>query len=194
MDTGPSAALGRRRRLHAAWLLALHGLRRSEVCGLRWEDIDFRAKTITITRARVFVNTDIVIGPPKTERGQRTLPPPLDVIDALRALRALQKREHLAAGPAYVADGYLVVDELGRALHPSWSSSRFAVLASAAGCPPVRLHDLRPSSVSIKRSLGWPDHLVAAWHGHDEAVMKAVHTHTYLEDLRRYAEGLPLPL
>ena len=86
-----------------------------------------------------------------------------------------------------------MADELGRALHPSWPSSRFAVLAGAAGCPPVRRPDLRHSSVSIKRSLGWPDHLVAAWHGHDEAVMEAVRTHTRTDDLRRHAEALWCP-
>ncbi len=184
------AAVAAGHRLHAAWLLALHGLRRSEVCGLRWEDVDLRSRTLTIDRVRVVANWDVVVGPPKTERSRRTLPLPTDVTEALRSLKTTQAREQLAVGAAWVSDGYLVADELGRALHPSWFSSRFTVLPKAAGCPPVRLHDLRHSSVSIKRSLGWPDHLVAAWHGHDEAVMKAVYTHPYMDDLRRHAEAL----
>jgi hypothetical protein len=52
----------------------------------------------------------------------------------------------------------------------------------------IRLHDARHTSVTLKRSEGWPDHLVALWHGHDESVMRATYTHSYLEDLRHQAE------
>ncbi len=138
----------------------------------------------------VVVDGEVLIGPPKTNRGRRTLPLPADVVNALRSLEAVQGRERREAGPAYVGEGYALADELGRAVHPAWSSSRFAVLANAAGRSPVRLHDLRRTSVSIKRSLGWPDHLVAAWQGHDEAVMEADGPHTHMDDLRRHAEAL----
>ena len=44
-----------RDRLHAAWRLSLYGLRRGEVLGLRWSDIDLKAKTLTVRQARVLV-------------------------------------------------------------------------------------------------------------------------------------------
>jgi integrase len=62
-------------RLNAAWQLSLYGLRRGEVLGLRWGDIDLQAKTITIRMARVEVTgVGVVEVEPKTERGKQTLP------------------------------------------------------------------------------------------------------------------------
>jgi integrase len=63
-----------RDRLHAAWRLSLYGLRRGEVLGLRWSDIDLRARTLTVRQARVLVDYKVRIEEPKSRNGQRTLP------------------------------------------------------------------------------------------------------------------------
>jgi integrase len=89
-------------RLSAAWQLSLYGLRRGEVVGLCWSDIDFQTKTITIQRARVEVTgSGVVEVGPKTERGKRTLPMDDALATALRSLKAQQARERLEAGEAY---------------------------------------------------------------------------------------------
>ena len=59
------------------WYLALSGLRRGEVAGLKWSDIDFDAGTITIARTRVELGggpTTVVENEPKTLAARRTLP------------------------------------------------------------------------------------------------------------------------
>jgi len=61
-------------RLHVAWRLSLHGLRRDEVLGLRWSDIDPRAETLTVNLARVPVEHRVRIEEPKSRNGKRTLP------------------------------------------------------------------------------------------------------------------------
>ena len=61
-------------RLHVAWSLSLHGLRRGEVLGLRWSDIDLRAETLTVNQARVLVEYRVRIEEPKSRNGKRTLP------------------------------------------------------------------------------------------------------------------------
>lgn len=177
-------------RLHAAWLLAFHGLRRGEVLRLRWEDVDLQQRIVRITRARVAVGRDVVVSGTKTARGTRTLPLPADVVDALVGLRARSAAEQDALGPAYAPSGCVAVDEAGSPLRPEAFSDAFRRLALRAGCPPVRLHDLRHTRISLKRSLSWPDHLVAAWHGHDESVMRRTYTHHYLADLRAHADAL----
>lgn len=84
-------------RLAAAWRLSLYGLRRGEVCGLRWDDVDLTARTVTIGRSRVLVNGKVIVKTPKSERGYRTLPLD-DVLAAeLRALHARQAAERLVA-------------------------------------------------------------------------------------------------
>jgi len=76
-------------------------------------------------------------------------------------------------------------------MHPEVDAARFRRLAMEFGVPAIRLHDTRHTSVSLKRTQGWPDHLVAAWHGRDEAVMRATYTHSYLADLRPHADAMP---
>ena len=61
-------------RLYVAWRLSLYGLRRGEVLGLRWSDIDLRAGTLTVNQARVLVEYRVRIEEPKSRNGKRTLP------------------------------------------------------------------------------------------------------------------------
>ena len=181
-----------RDRLHAAWLLTCCGLRRGEVLGLEWErDLDLAESTVTVTVSRTTVGGQIIEGPPKTRRGARTLPLDAAMLAALRGLRRRQAEERLAAGPAYDGtNGKVVVDEIGRPPRPEWYSDMFARIARQAGVPVIRLHDARHTSVTIMRSLGIPAHVVAAWHGHDEAVMARVYTHAYLDEMRDAAQRL----
>lgn len=190
-------AVARRDRLYAAWLLSLYGLRRGEVLGLRWQVddrwswVDLAAGGLRIggqEATRTIVAGQEVLGPPKTKRGARELPLDDELTAALRSLRATQAAERLAAGTAYDDSGSVVVDELGRPVRPEWFSDTFGRIARQAGCPPIRLHDARHTSVTIMRSLGIADHVVAAWHGHDETVMRATYTHTFTEELRAAAE------
>ncbi len=178
-------------RLDAAWRLSVvGGLRRGEVCGLRWTSIDLTAATLAITEARVTVRGETLVSKPKTARGARVLPLPAQLIDALRRHHARQAAERLAAGEAYQDSGYVVTDELGAPLRPEVYSDRFARLARAAGVPAIRLHDARHTSVTLKRADGWPDAVTAAWHGHDEAIMRRVYTHVTVEDMRQHAQRL----
>jgi integrase len=72
-------------RLNAAWQLSLYGLRRGEVLGLCWSDVDLQNKTLTVRLARVEVTgAGVVEGEPKTERGRRTLPLDDGLVAALR--------------------------------------------------------------------------------------------------------------
>lgn len=102
-------------RFAAAWLLSLAGLRRSEVLGLRWEDVDLDAGVVRIERGRVAVTpTTDAVDEPKSEQSRRVVPVGLlpGVVDALRAFRTVQARDRLAAGSAYRDSGYVVVDEV----------------------------------------------------------------------------------
>ncbi len=93
----------RRDRLHAAWRLSLYGLRRGEVLGLRWSDIDLKAKTLTVSQARVLVEYRVRIEEPKSRNGRRTLPLDDELLAALTLLRKIQMEESPAAGTAYRA-------------------------------------------------------------------------------------------
>jgi integrase len=124
------------------------------VCGLRWEDIDLAAGTVTIGRARVLVNARVIVKESKSERGYRTLPLDKQLTAALQSLRKQQATERLAAGQAYQATGDVVADELGAAPSPEWFSDEFHRLAATAGVPRIRLHDGRHTVNSLMEMSG----------------------------------------
>ena len=88
-------------RLYVAWRLSLYGLRRGEVLGLRWSDIDLRAGTLTVNQARVLVEYRVHIEEPKSRNGKRTLPLDGELVAALTMLRKRQLEESTIAGAAY---------------------------------------------------------------------------------------------
>ena len=170
-------------RLAAAWRLTLYGLRRGEVLGLRWEDVDLGARMVTIGRARVLVEGRAIVKAPKSENSWRTLP--LDDVLA-RVLQALQDRqvtEEMEAGATYEVSGYLVTDELGAPVGPDWFSNEFHRLAASAGVPRIRLHDGRHTVNSLMAAAGVPPHIRAAWCGHTTQVNESTYTHARTEDL-----------
>lgn len=126
-------------RLHAAWRLTLYGLRRAEVCGLRWSDVDVAVGTLTITRTRPVVEGKVIVKAPKSQRGIRTLPMDAELVATLEALHDRQVTEAMEAGEAYESSGYVVTDELGAPVHPDWYSDEFHRLRESAGITRITL-------------------------------------------------------
>jgi integrase len=174
--------------LSACWLLTMAGLRRSEVLGLRWSDVDFGASTIAVRRGRVLVDAHTVDeGDPKTRSSARVLELSTEYMDALKAMRAEHVR-HL--GIAHMRDGYLAVNEFGQPVRPELYSDRWRRLCERAGVRALTLHEERHSSVSLLRAKGVPDQVIAAFHGHDEQTMRRTYSHLQPGDLRQAAAAL----
>ncbi|MEQ7127068.1 tyrosine-type recombinase/integrase [Actinopolymorpha sp. B11F2] len=108
----------RRDRLEHAWHLALHGLRRGEIAGLRWSSVDLKAGTLVVEESRVSVDGQAVASSPKSKRSTRTLPLTPELIKVLKRAKRRQRAEQLAVGRAYRESGYVAVNEIGEALHP----------------------------------------------------------------------------
>lgn len=188
-DAGRFLAFVANGRLNYAWHLSLHGLRRGEVVGLRWDDVDFQGEQITIRQTRVVANSRVVVTSPKN-REQRYVPLGRATIDALRTEKALQAAERLRAGAAYLDEGWVVVDALGRPMRPETYSGRFRQLASEAGLPVIRLHDLRHTTASILASNGVALTTAAGLLGHDPVVFARTYAHLYDKDKRDAVRGL----
>jgi len=155
--------------------------------GLRWSDVDLTAGVLSIKRGRVLIGKRTEEGATKTKRGARELPLPSDVLSALRAMREAQ-----AAGFGFeqVRSGYLATNAAGEPVrHQRWSDE-WREHCEAAGVPVVTLHAARHSSVTAMRDAGVPDRHVAAWHGHDEAVMRRTYSHAHRERLAEAGEAL----
>jgi integrase len=189
-------------RLHAAWRLSLYGLRRGEVLGLRWADIDLKVKALTVTQARVLVDYKVRIEEPKSHNGKRTLPLDDDLVDALIQLRKRQASECERAGSAYGAglaeldwytagDQYVVTDELGTPLHPESYSGEFTRLLRLAGLPKIRLHDSRHTTLSLLEKAGVPISIISKWAGHyDSSFTMKTYVHASDDDLKQGRQAL----
>jgi len=163
-------------RREVAWLLALYGLRRGEIAGLLWADVDLNAHKITIRRARVRVDGQAVESQPKSERGNRTLPVTDDLTAALRRAKRLQAADRLAAGPAYEDSGYVVTDELGVAVPPGRLTYRWSMAVKASGLPRIRLHDGRHTAGSLMHARRVPIADISAWLGQPRPPSPCVRT------------------
>lgn len=176
-------------RLSAAWRLSLYGLRRGEVLGLSWDDVDLDACTAHVVASRVVAGREVVISGTKNRKG-RVVPLGPEVVADLKALKTVQARERLASGEAYTFTGLIVVDELGVPLRPERYSDLFHMHADAAELPRIRLHDLRHTAASLLAANGVPIVTAAALLGHDPMVYAKTYAHHYADDLRKASDVL----
>jgi integrase len=154
-------------RLVAAWALLLtRGLRRGELAGLRWKNIDLDRGELRVLETRIVVDGRVVTSTPKTAAGRRTIALDESLVGLLRSHRARQSSEKLAAGSAFDRSGYLVADELGRPYSPEWISDRFDELQAGADLPRIRLHDCRHTAASLMLAAGVPVKVVSEMLGH----------------------------
>ena len=176
-------------RYAAAWRLSLYGLRRGEVLGLSWSDIDLDGETVRVATTRVVAGGEVITSSTKN-RKVRTLKVGPEVIADLRQLKAAQARERLAAGKAYASTGLVVVDELGVPMRPERYGNLFQEHAKSAGLPRIRLHDLRHTTASLLHSLGQPPAACAKYLGHTTEVYLRTYAHLYADDEDATARGL----
>jgi integrase len=154
-------------RLAAAWrLLAATGLRRGEILGLRWSEVDLDTATVRIEATRVMVNYTVATNRPKTEKGRRTIALDPTTVASLRAWRATQAKERLRVGAGYVNSGLVFTRPDGAGLHPQRFSGWFAQHARRAGLPVIRLHDVRHSYATAGLAAGVPLKVMSERLGH----------------------------
>jgi integrase len=156
--------------------------------GLRWAHVDFIKSSITIEEARVYLGGTVIQSTPKTRRGYRVLPIWNTLEASLRALKTTQATERLSVG-GWDSD-LLAVDPAGRPILPRAYADRFKKIAQQIGLPTIPLKNARHTSVTLMRNEGVPDHIVAAWHGHDETVMRAVYSDAQAPQMRSAAEAV----
>lgn len=166
-------------RLGALWaLLVTRGLRRGELCGIQWDDVDLDGATIRIVRTRVLVDGRPEESLPKTAAGRRAIPLDPMLVARLRRHRATQAAEKLAAGSAYQdGGGWLVADELGQPYYPDSISGVFDKRVKALGLRRIRFHDTRHTAATLMLGDGVSVKTVADLLGHDPRITLATYTH-----------------
>ena len=153
-------------RLHALWLVTLHtGMRRGEVAGLRWKDVDLTKATLTVSQQRTVAAHQVIVVEPKA-KSQRQLHLAPTTVAALQRHRQTQRLERLAAGPSWANSGYVFVDEAGEPYHPQRLREMFQKACNEIGVPAIRFHDLRHTMASLALQAGVHPKVVQEQLGH----------------------------
>ena len=155
------------------WLFAAStGVRRSELLGVRWSDIDLKGATVTIRQT--VLNSEDGHRPEedqKTVASARTIHLDRRTVATLRAHRAAQAKTRLAAGAAW-EDNDLVFTRLnGDWWNPDSISSAFRRAVGVAGVPVIRLHDVRHSHASLLLKAGVNAKVVSERLGHSSVAL-----------------------
>jgi integrase len=192
VDRGLSAAEARKvlqlakdDRLHALYVLALYlGMRRAELLGLPWDAVDLDQGVLEVRQSLQRVRGELRLVPTKSRSSERPVPLPDVCVRALKAHRAKQAAEHLAAGVP--GCGLVFTSLAGTPIEPDNLRRSWHALRERAGLPTVRFHDLRHSCVTLLLDLGVPPHIVMRIVGHATLdVTMGIYAHAALEEQRQ---------
>lgn len=146
------------------------GIRRGELAGLEWKDIDFENKTMTIARSvQDIVGFGIITKEPKTENSKRTISMPDKLIDYLKEYEAwwLNRKHYL--GDRLGDTDRLFCTEDGRDICPGLFRVWLQKILARAGLPIVTLHSLRHTNITLLLNSGVDMKTVSVRAGHSKA-------------------------
>jgi integrase len=168
-------------RLEAAWhLAAMTGMRRGEVLGLRWADIDFDAARLTVRHTIISVAYEIRSSTPKTHQA-RVIDLDPGTVERLRAQRGRQQADRDEWGADYQDGDLVFCREDGSPLHPDMFSQSFERAIAKTDLPRIRLHDLRHTHATIALGAGVPVKVISERLGHESPAFT----------MKQYAHALP---
>ncbi len=154
-------------------MTAFYGLRRSELCGMKWNSIDFDKNTLTLNSSVVqtsvngkllLIQKDVM----KNASSKRTMPLMPEIKEALLKLKEQQDKNR-----AYFKNGYnqqyldyVWVDDIGKLVNPNMVTCHFKSFLAQHGLPKIRFHELRHSCASLLIACGVSMKEIQEWLGH----------------------------
>jgi integrase len=196
-------------RLSALYELAAYaGLRRAELCGLRWSDIDedgagltVRQTIVEVTRSQVTAGQTYcrlcredhvgrLFKSPKSRAGRRWVPLARPAQGALARHRTWQRKEQEFLGDDYRDHGLIFCDPIGVPLRPGTVTDAFEGHIRACGLPVIRLHDTRHGACSLLLAGGVPIEVVQVILGHSSPdVTRRVYLHIMRQETAAQVEA-----
>ena len=166
-------------QIYVAVMLGIHlGLRRGEICGLTWDNINLERRIVNINTTMTSAGTDVIIKSVKTKNSLRNLHINDDLYTILLEEKSKQENQKEALGEAYSDYGYVFCWEDGIPYRPNYLSDRFTHLITTSNLPQITLHGLRHSWVSLGIDEGVPTFVISRNAGHaSQAVTDEIYAH-----------------
>ena len=170
-------------RLEAFYVLALTtGLRRGELLGLRWDDIDMSSRQLQVRRALQRAGGRLQFVEPKTASSLRVLVIPKLATIHLERHRARQDEERRLLGAAWQDYGLVFASSVGTPLEPRNVNRRWDELRERGGLHWLPLHDLRHGCATFMLAAGVPARTIMDVLGHSEiGVTMNTYTHVLMQ-------------
>lgn len=162
--------ISQKSRYHIAYVLAITtGMRMGEILGLRWQDVDFKHKTISINQTlshdcKLILDT-------KTKNSKRLIPIDDGTLGALQKHQLRVKQEKLKAGPAYHNFDLVVCSQLGNLVFRSQFHVNFKTYIEKAELKVIRFHDLRHTHATLLLKQGEHPKIVSERLGHKDVLI-----------------------
>jgi integrase len=150
----------------AFYVKANTGMRRGEVLGLTWKNVDFDTARLSVTQAVLAPDYRKKVSDVKTPHSRRTIDLDPRTLALLRAWRKRQLEQHLENGIRNDDTGYVFAQHDGEPLHPDFFSQTLERLLSKIDLPRIRLHDLRHTHATLLIQAGVPIKVVSERLGH----------------------------
>ena len=171
------------------------GLRREEISGLKWSNVNFDNKLITINHARTMAGGVIVEKKPKNKTSIRTLYMIDEIYNLLQNLKDKREKAKAFYEDEYMNTDFIVVWDNGKPYRPDYMSDRFTRLVEKNNLPRITLHGLRHTFASVANSLGVPMYDIGKALGHSTpATTGKIYTHlldnNHQDTLNKIAESL----
>lgn len=173
------------------YICAYLGLRRGELCGLRWSDVDLEHQTITIENTRTQAGKKEIEKGTKTASSTRTLYLPDTLCDMLKAAKEHQQACRAEYKNVYDDNDYVVVMEDGRPFRPNYLSELFGKFLADNDLPKIVLHELRHTFASLSNQAGIPAYNIGKALGHyTPATTQKIYTHLLDQTHTQAVEGV----
>jgi integrase len=148
-------------------LFIYSGLRRGELCGLEWKDIDFENHLISVCRSSQYVpDKGIFTKETKTESSVRTIKLPNQAFDLLKEYRVWQLEQRFMIGDRWEDCDRIFTKWDGTPLHPDSVTQYFNNFISGTDLPKISIHSLRHTNITLQIAAGVPLRTVSYRAGH----------------------------
>lgn len=154
----------------AVAVLLFTGMRRGELLGLQWDDIDFENQTINIQRSLQYLpDRGVFVDETKNKSSNRVIKVPATAIDSLKSYRTWQRLVFMRIGQPWSGGNQVFVTQNGAPMHPDTLTSWFGSFIKTTDLPQIHVHSLRHTNATLQIANGVSVTTVAGNLGHSNA-------------------------